>query len=127
MDQTHTLTGGVTYRHGGRGVWLGSTIEYGSGTPMGHGEPGHAHAPGVAAHEDVPASGGGARVPGHVTASGSVGLNLWRDPIRRARLVLQLDVENLTNHVYVIAQEGEFSPAQFSPPRVVSLSARFKF
>ena len=127
MDQTHTLTGGVTYRHGGRGVWLGSTIEYGSGTPMGHGEPGHVHAPGVAAHEDVPASGGGARVPGHVTASGSVGLNLWRDPIRRARLTLQLDVENITNNVYVIAQEGEFSPAQFSLPRVASLSARFKF
>ena len=94
---------------------------------MGHGEPGHVHAAGVAPHEDVPASGGGARVPEHFTASGSVGLNLWRDGIRRARLTLQLDVENITNNVYVIAQEGEFSPAQFSLPRVVSLSARFKF
>jgi len=44
-----------------------------------------------------------------------------------ARLTLQLDVENITNNVYVIAQEGEFSPAQFSLPRVVSVSARFKF
>ncbi len=26
-----------------------------------------------------------------------------------------------------IAQEGEFSPAQFSLPRVASLSAKFKF
>ena len=127
MDQTHTLTGGVTYRDGGRGVWLGSTLEYGSGTPMGHGGPGHVHAAGVAAHEDVPASGVAARVPGHFTMSGSAGLNLWRDPIRRARLTLQLDVENITNNVYVVAQEGEFSPAQFSLPRVVSLSARFKF
>lgn len=94
---------------------------------MGHGRPGHVHAAGVAAHEDVPASGGAARVPGHFTMSGSAGLNLWRDPIRRARLTLQLDVENITNNVYVVAQEGEFSPAQFSLPRVVSLSARFKF
>ena len=94
---------------------------------MGHGEPGHVHAPGVAAHEDAPVSEGGIRVPGHFTASGSVGLNLWRDPIRRARLTLQFDVENITNNVYVIAQEGEFSPAQFSLPRVASLSARFKF
>ena len=66
-------------------------------------------------------------MPGHVTASGSVGLNLWRDPVRRARLTLQLDVENITNNVYVIAQEGEFSPAQFSLTRVATLSAKFKF
>ena len=127
MDQTHTLTGGATYRHATSGVWLAGTAEYGSGTPMGHGEPGHDHGPGDAPHEDLPSAGTGTRVPGHFTVGGSVGLDLLRNPIRRASLTLQLDVENITNNVYVIAQEGEFSPAQFSPPRLVSLTAKFRF
>ena len=46
---------------------------------------------------------------------------------RGGTLTLQLDVENIANNIYVIAQEGEFSPAQFSLPRVVSLSAKFRF
>ena len=35
MDQTHTLTGGVTYRDGGRGVWLGSTMSTGAARQWG--------------------------------------------------------------------------------------------
>ena len=34
MDQTHTLTAGVTYRHTKTGLWIGTALEYGSGTPL---------------------------------------------------------------------------------------------
>ena len=117
----------MTYRHAATGLWLGGAVEYGSGTPMGHGGAGHEHAPGTADHEDVPVVRRAARVPGHFTADASVGINLMRDARRRARLALQLDVENITNNVYVIAQEGEFSPAQFSIPRLLSVTARLRF
>jgi hypothetical protein len=127
MDQTHTATGGLTYRHARTGLWVGSAIEFGSGTPMGHGGPGHEHAPGTADHEDVRSSGGPPRVPSHFTAAASVGINLMRDARRRPRLALQLDVENIGNNVYLIAQEGEFSPAQFSIPRLLSVTAKVRF
>ena len=126
MDQTHTLTAGMTYRHAPSRVWLAGTIEYGSGTPMGHGG-GHSHAAGEPHADAVAASGDGARVPGHFTAGGSIGLSLLTNRIRGGTLSFQLDVENIANNIYVIAQEGEFSPAQFSLPRVVSLSAKFRF
>ena len=56
MDQTHTLTAGMTYRHAPSRVWLAGTIEYGSGTPMGHGG-GHSHAAGAPHADAVAASG----------------------------------------------------------------------
>ena len=94
---------------------------------MGHGGAGHEHAPGTADHEDVLSSGGPPRVPGHFTADASVGINLMRDARRRARLALQVDLENIANNVYLIAQEGEFSPAQFSIPRLLSVTAKVRF
>ena len=127
MDQTHTLTGGATYRHAATGVWLGSAIEYGSGTPMGHGDSAHEHAAGEADHAHAQSTGSAPRVPGHFTAGVSVGVNLLRAANRRAKLTLQLDVENIANNVYLIAQEGEFSPAQFSIPRLLSVTAKFRF
>ena len=126
MDQTHTLTAGMTYRHAPSRLWLAGTIEYGSGTPMGHGGAGHVHA-GAETHAGDTASSGNGRVPGHVTAGGSVGLDLLTNRIRGGSLSLQVDIENIANNIYVIAQEGEFSPAQFSLPRIVSLSAKFRF
>ena len=126
MDQTHTLTGGVTYRHAATGLWVSSAVEYGSGTPMGHGDSAHEHADG-AAHEHAVSLGGAARVPDHVTAAASIGLHLWRDGRRRAKLLLQCDVENITNNIYLIAQEGEFSPAQFASPRLISVTVKYRF
>src|SRR5688572_28248649 len=123
MDQTHTLTGGLTYRHAVTGLWLGGGIEYGSGTPMGHGDAAHVHAEGEADHTDVQSSAGAPRVPGHLTAAASFGAHLMRDVNRRPKLTLQLDVENIANNIYLIAQEGEFSPAQFSVPRLLSVTA----
>ena len=126
MDQTHTMTGGATYRHSRTGVWLSGAIEYGSGTPMGHGAA-HDHAAGTGAHAHTASGPDPARVPEHFTADASFGINLLRAANRRPRLIFQIDLENITDNVYVIAQEGEFSPSQFSIPRLLSLTARFSF
>ena len=126
MDQTHTVTGGVTWRHAATGLWLGTTIEYGSGTPIGHGGAAHDHAEG----EDERAhasSSGAARVPSHVTANVSLGADLLRGTGRRPRLSLQIDVENLSDDVYLIAQDGEFAPTQFSIPRLISATVKVRF
>jgi hypothetical protein len=127
MDQRHTLTTGATYRHATTGVWIGTGMEYGSGTPMGHGGAAHEHGAGEAAHVDAESSEAAARVPGHFTANLSTGIELWRDGNRRPKLSLQFDIENISDNRYLIAQEGEFSPRQFSIPRVVSVTARFRF
>ena len=127
MDQVHTLTAGTTYRHARSGVWGGLMIEYGSGTPMGHGGADHDHGAGEADHDHGPAAEGPSRVPDHFTASFSTGVDLLRDSRNRGRISLQLDVENLTNDLYLIAREGEFSPAQYSIPRLVSLTLKYRF
>ncbi len=127
MDQTHTVTAGATYRHAGTGLWLGTMMEYGSGTPMGHGGADHEHGEGDAAHDHASSAAAPSRVPGHVTANLSIGLDLLRGAGRRGRVSLQLDAENITNQAYLIAQEGEFSPAQYSIPRLVSATVRFRF
>lgn len=127
MDQTHTLTAGATYRHARSGLWAGLMLEYGSGTPMGHGGADHDHGDAGVDHEDGPIAQGPSRVPDHFTASFSSGVDLLRDGRGRGRVSLQLDVENVTNDIYLIAQEGEFSPAQYSIPRLVSLTLKYRF
>jgi tRNA threonylcarbamoyladenosine modification (KEOPS) complex Pcc1 subunit len=57
----------------------------------------------------------------------SFGVDLLRDTNRRSRLALRLDVENITNKIFVIAQDSAFSPAQYSIPRLVALTARVQF
>ena len=51
MDQTHTLTAGLTYRHAASGLWAATAMEYGSGTPRDHGGEGHDHAEGEEDHD----------------------------------------------------------------------------
>lgn len=127
MDQTHTLTTGATYRHPGTGLWMGTAMEYGSGTPIGHGAADHSHAEGEADHEDAVSAGNALRVPGHFTANLSFGIDLLRSGRQRSRLSLRFDVENITDNAYLIAQEGEFSPSQYSIPRLISATARIRF
>jgi outer membrane receptor protein involved in Fe transport len=127
MDQTHTATAGATYRHAGTGFWAGTMVEYGSGTPMGHGGAADDHGAGAADHTHAAAAGGASRVPGHFTANLAIGLDLLRRGERRGRVSLQVDAENITNRVYLMAQEGEFSPAQYSIPRLVSATIRLRF
>ncbi len=107
-------------------MWVSGAIEYGSGTPMGHGMAAHDHAAGTAAHAHA-ATGPVARVPEHVTGGVAGGINLWRSATRRPRLALQVDLENITNNVYVIAREGEFSPAQYANPRLLSVTVKFSY
>jgi outer membrane receptor for ferric coprogen and ferric-rhodotorulic acid len=66
-------------------------------------------------------------VPAHFTAGVAVGVDLIRRAGARPRLTLQLDVENVGNNPYLIATEGEFSPRQYAAPRLVSVSARYRF
>jgi hypothetical protein len=127
MDQTHTLTSGLTYRHARSGAWAGTILEYGSGTPMGHGGGDHEHAAGEADHADGTSSSSAARAPAHFTANLSFGIDLLRTGNARGKLAIQLDVENLTDNRYLIAQEGEFSPAQYYIPRLVSATVRVRF
>jgi hypothetical protein len=127
MDQTHTLTSGLTYRHARTGLWIGAAMEYGSGTPVGHGDDDHAHPVGEAAHAHAESVDGAARVPGHVTADVSFGIDLVRGPNRRPRWSFQIDVENAGNNVYLVARESEFTPGQYSIPRLVSATAKVRF
>jgi outer membrane receptor protein involved in Fe transport len=127
MDQTHTLTGGVTYRHARTGLWAAPAIEYGSGTPMEHGGSEDEHAAGEADHQHAASAEGADRVPGHATANLSFGIDLLRNGNRRPKLTFQLDIENITNNLYLIAQESEFTPGQFSVPRIISVTAKVRF
>jgi hypothetical protein len=126
MDQTHTLTGGGTYRHPRSGAWVSATIEYGSGTPIGHGGA-HEHAEGEADHADAAGGTGDTRIEGHFTGNITIGFDLLRENRNRPRLTLRVDVENVANRPYVIARESEFSPAQYSNPRLISVTARIRF
>jgi hypothetical protein len=126
MDQVHTLTAGGTYRHAPSGVWTGLSVEYGSGTPIGHGAH-HDHGDEAADHADAAAGMAAPRIPGHVTADATVAVDLLRRASRRPRLTLQLDVENVANRMFVIARESEFSSGQYSIPRQLSLTARLQF
>jgi hypothetical protein len=127
MDQTHTLTAGLTYRHARTGVFAGTAMEYGSGTPMEHREAGDEHADGEADHTHAGSAAGAARVPGHFTANISLGIDLLRRGHRRPKLSLQLDIENIANNLYLIAQEGEFTPGQYSIPRLLAATAKIRF
>jgi outer membrane receptor protein involved in Fe transport len=126
MDQTHTLTSGMTYRHRASGLWGSITAEYGSGTPAGHGGAAHEHGAGEAEHEDAGVGVFGPRVPHHFTQNLSVGWDVIRQD-EQPRLSLQFNVENLTNNVYVVAQESVFTPGQYSIPRMYSGSIRLRF
>ena len=116
MDQTHTLTGGFSYHHARSGLFAGTSVEYGSGTPTERED----EATSVA----EPNQTGGDRVPGHFTANISAGIDLMRAGNQRPRLSLRLDIENITNNLYLVAQESEFTPGQYSIPRLVSFTAR---
>ena len=75
MDQTHTLTSGLTYHDNRTRLWGAVALEYGSGTPGGHGAGDHEHEEGEA-HEHATGPGlCGTRCPSHFTQNVSIGWN----------------------------------------------------
>jgi outer membrane receptor protein involved in Fe transport len=65
------------------------------------------------------------RLPAHFVTNLYFGLDLKQTEHRK--MSLQFNIENLTNRVYQIAKESEFTPEQFAPPRFVSGSLKFSF
>jgi outer membrane receptor protein involved in Fe transport len=127
MDQTHTLTSGVTYRHSRSRLWGGITLDYGSGTPGGHGGGDHEHGDGES-HE--PSSGAGvcaARCASRFTQNLSLGWNSASAAAGRPRLAFQFNVENISNKVYLLSKESTMVQGQYSSPRLVSGSVRLQF
>ena len=111
FDQIHTAVAGVTYREHRSGFFATTQFEYGSGTP--------AALPNAEGEEES------VRLPGHFVANLYFGVDLYRKEKRNVQL--QFNVENVTDKVFRIAKESEFTPVQFSPPRFLSGSLRFNF
>ena len=111
FDQIHTAVSGLTWREPNSGFWTSAAFEYGSGTP--------ATLRGANAIETR------LRLPAHFVTNLYFGLDLKEREHRKVSL--QFNIENLTNRVYQIAKESEFTPVQFAPPRFVSGSLKFSF
>jgi outer membrane receptor protein involved in Fe transport len=127
MDQTHTLAAGLTYRHAKSGLFAGTLLEYGSGTPLEHGHAEDEHSLGEPEHEHAASTETAARVPAHFTANVSFGVDMLRYGTGRPKLSFQLDIENIADNVYLIAQESEFTPGQYSIPRLISATVKWRF
>ena len=126
MDQTHTLTSGLTYRHERTRLWSALGFEYGSGTPGGHGDSDHEHADGEA-HEHASGPGlCGTRCPSHFTQNVSIGWNASSGG-SRPQVSLQFTVENVSNDVYLISKESTMVQGQYSIPRLLSASLKIGF
>jgi outer membrane receptor protein involved in Fe transport len=128
MDQTHTLTAGLSYRHTPTRLWTSMAFEYGTGTPGSHDAAGdHVDEPGEAPHEHAPVPGGcEARCPAHFTQNLTVGWDAITNG-EQAHLTLQFSVENLTDNVYLISKESTFVQGQYSAPRLFSGSLKIHF
>ncbi len=126
MDQTHTLTSGLTYHDNRTRLWGAVALEYGSGTPGGHGSGDPEHEEGES-HEHATGPGlCGTRCPSHFTQNISLGWNATSNG-NRPRLSLQFNIENLSNKVYLLSKESTMVQGQYSIPRLVSGSLKIGF
>jgi hypothetical protein len=125
MDQTHTATAGLSYHHARTGLWAGASVEYGSGTPGGHaGDDEHEDGD---AHEHASGPGlCGTRCPSRVTPSLSLGWNPLSSS-GQARVSVQINIENVSDRVYLLSKESSMVQGQYSSPRLVSASVRMRF
>lgn len=64
-------------------------------------------------------------LPGHTTLDIMTRIDLWRSG--EHRVLFELDVTNLTDNVYPIAKESEFTPIQYAPRRMVRSQIRWNF
>jgi hypothetical protein len=126
MDQTHTATCGLSYRHAPTKLWAAASVEYGSGTPGGHGAGDHEHEQGES-HEHASGPGlCGTRCPSRLTPNLSLGWNV-RSSGDQPRISVQFNVENVSNKVYLLSKESSMVQGQYSSPRLVSASIRVRF
>jgi outer membrane receptor for ferrienterochelin and colicins len=126
MDQTHTATGGLSYQDARTSLWAAVSAEYGSGTPGGHGAGDHAHENGET-HEHASGAGlCGTRCSSRLTPNVSLG---WNVPSKtgQSRVAVQLNVENITNKVYLLSKESSMVQGQYSIPRLISASVKMRF
>jgi outer membrane receptor protein involved in Fe transport len=127
MDQTHTATAGLSYRDTRTRLSAAASVEYGSGTPGGHGAGDHQHEGGeTEAHASGPGLCG-VRCPSRLIPSLSVGWNAGSSAGNQQRISIQLNVENVTNRVYLLSRESSMVQGQYSIPRLVSASVKMRF
>ncbi len=103
FDQIHTATAGLMWREKHSGFTANMTFEYGSGTPFP----------------------GNPRLPQHFVVNLYTAIDVFKRDT--SKLSLQFNIENLTNRVYAISKESEFTPLQFSSPRYFSSTLKFQF
>ena len=107
-------------------LWASMALEYGSGTPAGHGDGDHEQEAGESDHSHGGSEETALRVPQHFTQNLTLGWDLLSRG-EQPRLGLQFNIENLTDNVYKVAQESVFSPGQFYIPRLFSGSVKIRF
>lgn len=103
FDQIHTGTAGLMWREHHSGFWANLSFEYGSGTPQVSGR----------------------RLEEHLVANFYAGIDLIKRD--KSKVSVQFNIENLTNRVFAVSKESEFTPLQFSNPRYFSSNLKFSF
>ena len=126
MDQTHTLTSGLTYRERRTRLWGSMAFEYGSGTPASHGGGAHEHEDGTTEEHGGGVSLCEERCPSHFTQNLSIGWDATPNG-EQPHLTLQFNIENLTDNVYLISKESSMVQGQYSHPRLFSGSIKIQF
>ena len=126
MDQTHTLTSGLTYHDNRTRLWGAVALEYGSGTPGGHGAGDHEHEDGEA-HEHATGPGCAGRAARRTSRKTSRSDGTLPRTGPGPRLSLQFSIENLSNKIYLLSKESTMVQGQYSIPRLVSASVRLRF
>ena len=123
MDQTHTLTSGLTYHNSRTRLWSALAFEYGSGTPGGHGGGDHEHEGGEA-HEHATGPGlCGTRCPSHFTQDVSIGWNATRTGVSRCSSTSR----TCRTRSICCQKRARWCRVRYSTPRVFSGSLKVAF
>ena len=123
MDQTHTLTSGLTYHNRRTRLWGPWRSSMAAGLPAVTAAATTRHNDGDA-HEHVSGPGlCGTRCPSHFTQDVSIGWNATPN----GRLSVQFNVENLSNKVHLLSKESTMVQGQYSIPRLFSGSLKVGF
>ncbi len=118
MDQTHTMTAGLTLRHDPSRSRVTVGLLSGSGTPVHHHEEGDAHASAPAGSSADATE----RMPGYLTGNVTLAVD-----VLPKRLEFELSVENVSNRLVALSAESVFSPAQYGIQRLWSAALRWSF